>query len=189
MDQSDAYTRALAEFGRRVHAVGPDQWQNGTPCADWDVRDLVGHLVSEQLWVTPLLTGQTVEQVGDRFEGDNLGGDPVGAWDRASEAAREAFAAPGALDRDVHLSYGLRPAREYQMEMLCDLVVHAWDLGRGIGFTEPLDSELVHLVIGHTAPHLPMLAASGLFDPPVPVPEDADPQSRMAAMYGRDPDT
>jgi uncharacterized protein (TIGR03083 family) len=45
MDQSDAFARAQSEFGRRVHAVGPDQWHNATPCAEWDVRDLVGHLV------------------------------------------------------------------------------------------------------------------------------------------------
>lgn len=187
MDLLDIHSEALSEFGRRVHAVGPGQWHDPTPCDDWDVRGLVGHLVYEQLWVPPLLAGQTVAQVGDRFDGDNLGSDPVGAWETAADAAHAAFAEPGALDRDVHLSYGTRSARHYLLEMVSDLVVHAWDLARGIGADEHLSPRLVELVYEHTAPQVSNLAASGLFAPPVPVPDDADPQTKLIAMYGRQP--
>jgi hypothetical protein len=31
------------------------------------------------------------------------------------------------------------------------------------------------------------MKASGLFAPPVPVPENADPQTRLIALFGRDP--
>jgi hypothetical protein len=43
----DLHSRALAEFGRRVHAVGEDQWGCPTPCKDWEVRNLVP-IMSEQ---------------------------------------------------------------------------------------------------------------------------------------------
>lgn len=185
MDLIDAHARALAEFGRRVAAVGPAQWHNPTPCTEWDVTALVGHLVNEQLWVPPLLAGQTIDQIGDRFEGDNLGEDPVDAWHRAATAAHDAFAAPGAVDRQVHLSYGERPVGEYLAEMTSDLVVHAWDLARGIGADDRLDPELVDLVHRRTEPHVPQLAASGLFAAPVAVPDDADQQTRLLAMFGR----
>ena len=128
-DVVELYRRSLEEFGRRVHAVRPDQWGCPTPCDKWEVRNLVSHLVTEQLWVPPLVTeGLTVADVGDRLDGDPLGADPVAAWDAASSAALAAFAAPGALERTVHLSYGDRPAGEYAREMLFDLVVHSWDL-------------------------------------------------------------
>ncbi len=39
--------------------------------------------------------------MGDAYEGDLLGDDPVGVRDRSSHAAHEAFAAPGALERSV----------------------------------------------------------------------------------------
>ncbi|HEX2297902.1 MAG TPA: maleylpyruvate isomerase N-terminal domain-containing protein, partial [Pseudonocardiaceae bacterium] len=58
------YATGLAEFDRRVEAVAPDQWNNPTPCTEWDVRALVNHLVTEQLWVPLLLDGATVEDVG-----------------------------------------------------------------------------------------------------------------------------
>jgi len=63
----EAHGRALADFDRLVRAVPADRWDSPTPCAEWSVRDLVEHLVTEQLWVPPLLAGQTIAEVGDRF--------------------------------------------------------------------------------------------------------------------------
>jgi hypothetical protein len=47
----------------------------------------------------------------------------MAAWESAAAAAREAFAAPGALRRSVELSYGRRPADGYCQEMAMDLTV------------------------------------------------------------------
>jgi uncharacterized protein (TIGR03086 family) len=181
------YGRAAQEFGRRVHMVKPDQWGCPTPCSEWEVRTLVGHLVVEQLWVPPLLAGQTVGEVGDRFDGDQLGADPVLAWDEAIAAAQTAFAEDGALDRTVHLSYADRPAREYCMEMIFDLVVHAWDLAHALEVDEKLDPELVEQVYDQAESMSDMLASSGLFAPAVPVGADADKQTRLIGLTGRKP--
>lgn len=172
-------------FSRRVHAVGPQQWDNPTPCSDWDVRALVNHLTVEQLWVPPLLAGQTLEQVGNRFDGDQLGADPVAVWDQAAAAARATLTGPRAIDRTVHLSDGDRPASAYCEEMTADLLVHAWDLARAIGGDEALDPELVDLVYQRTLPYAERLAESSLFAPPVPVGADADAQTRLLALFGR----
>ncbi len=176
---------AMGEFDRRVRAVRADQWGDPTPCTEWDVRALVDHLVVEQLWAPLLLDGATMEDVGDRFDGDQLGDDPVAAWERAAAASREAFAAPGALRRSVALSYGDRPADEYCQEMTMDLTVHAWDLARGIGADERLDEELVRDVLGFIEPRVEELVGTGLFAQPVAVGEDAAAQTRLLALLGR----
>jgi len=186
-DVAALYGRALDEFGRRVHAVRADQWGCPTPCKDWEVRNLVNHLVAEQLWVPPLLAGATVAELGDTFAaGDLLGADPVAAWDAASAAARSAFAEPGALRRTVHLSYADRPGEEYAREMIFDLVVHSWDLARGISVDDTVDPDLVEAVYGRLEPDVD-LSASGLFAEPVPVPADADEQTKLIALTGRQP--
>jgi uncharacterized protein (TIGR03086 family) len=186
-DVLDLHRRALDEFGRRVHAVGADQWGCPTPCKDWEVRNLVNHLVAEQLWVPPLLAGKRAADLGAGFaSGDVLGSDPVAAWDTAAAAARAAFADTGALRRTVHLSYADRPGEEYAREMIFDLVVHSWDLARGISVDDTVDPELVEAVYGHIEPDTD-LAASGLFDAPVPVPDDADEQAKLIAFTGRTP--
>ncbi|SPF00078.1 TIGR03086 family metal-binding protein [Streptomyces sp. MA5143a] len=175
-------------FGDRVHAVRDDQWGAATPCAEWTVRDLVNHLVSEQLWVPPLVRdSRMIEEVGDTFDGDLLGPDPAASWDTAARSAREAFAAPGALERTVHLSYGDTPATAYCAQMIADLVVHAWDLSRAIGADERLPEELVTFTTQEIAPYAGDLEKSGLFAAPVEPPAGADAQTALLCLLGRRP--
>jgi uncharacterized protein (TIGR03086 family) len=177
---------ALDLFTERVHTVRADQWDAPTPCTDWTVRDLVNHLTAEQLWVPPLLRdGATVDSVGDSFDGDMLGPDPVASWDTAAAASRAVFREPGALDRAVHLSFGETPATFYCGQMTTDLVVHAWDLSRAIGADETLPDALVDFSLGEISPYAEELAKSGLFDPPVEPPPGADAQTRLLSMVGR----
>ncbi len=176
---------AAGEFGRRVHAVRPGDWANPTPDTEWAVRDLVNHLVAEHLWAPPLLAGQGVHDVGDRFDGDVLGADPVAAWDTATEASLRAWAA--AADEDtVTLSVGPAPVRRYAEEMLMDLTVHSWDLARGIGADDRIDPACVEHVLAYVEEHIEDLQAYGLFD--LSVPTDAtDAQDRLLARLGRHP--
>jgi uncharacterized protein (TIGR03086 family) len=175
----------MGEWDRRLRAVRSDHWHHATPCTEWDVRALVNHVVTEQLWAPLLLDGATVDDVGDRFDGDQLGDDPVAVWTSAAAAARDAFAAPGALERSVELSYGRRPAEEYCQEMTLDLAVHAWDLARGIGADERLDDTLVSDVLAFIEPQIEQLAGAGIFAPPLAVSDDADTQTRLLAVLGR----
>jgi uncharacterized protein (TIGR03086 family) len=176
---------AARAFGERVTAVPADAWDAPTPCSDWRVHDLVGHLVSEHLWVPLLLGGATTEEVGDRFDGDVLGDDPVAAWQAAIGPSMDAWAATPD-DATVQLSTGPTPAAEYAEQMLLDLTVHAWDLARGAGLPEELDAEIVTHVLAYVDAHTDELAGSGLFADAVPL-DSRDPQDRLLAELGRRP--
>ena len=184
-DLQGKFERASGHFGSLVHRVEGSQWGDQTPCSDWDVRALVNHLVYEARWAPPLLEGKTIEEVGSKFDGDLLGDDPKQSYDDALAALSAAVNAPGALEGDVHLSYGDTPASEYLSQLTGDFVVHAWDLARGIGADDTLDPELVSWVYEQAKPQAEMLAASGMFGEPVDVPDDADEQTRMLAFFGR----
>jgi uncharacterized protein (TIGR03086 family) len=186
VDPLEQHARAMAEFDQRVHLIGDDQWHAPTPCTEWDVRDLVNHLVGEQLWAPLLLAGATLEEVGDRFDGDQLGADPVTTWEASSGAARDAFTRPGVLDGVVHTTMGELPALEYTRQMTIDLAIHAWDLARGIGANEALDEDLVEALYEVWASRVDLLATSGVFAPPVAVPPEADTQARLLGVLGRD---
>ena len=176
---------AAAAFTERVRAVPPERWSEQSPCAEWTVRDVVNHMTYEQRWVPPLLAGKTIAEVGDQFEGDLLGADPVGAWEDAIAAALRSWAM-AREDQEVNLSSGPSPAREYAEEMLLDLVVHGWDVARGAGLDERLDPSLVSHVLAYAEPHAEEYAGSGLFGTPVET-DRTDDQSRLLAMLGRDP--
>ncbi|MBK5289856.1 MAG: TIGR03086 family protein [Acidimicrobiia bacterium] len=181
----ELFERAVATFGRHVQATTDAQWHDPTPCTDWDVRTLVNHVTVEQLWVPPLVGGANVADIGDRLDGDQLGVDPVAAWNSAVVASREAFGAPGALDGDVSLSSGPRPAVEYCWEMTVDALIHSWDLARGIGGDEALDEELVELTYERILPIAESLQESGMFAPPVPVAPTEPLQVRLLGLFGR----
>ncbi|MFJ9643363.1 TIGR03086 family metal-binding protein [Streptomyces sp. NPDC004244] len=182
----EQHAAALRLFGEHVRAVKDDQWGAPTPCTEWNVRDLVNHVTGEQLWIPPLVTdGSTVAEIGDRFAGDVLGDDPVAAWERAAGAAHAAFAAPGALERTVTLSYGPAKGTAYCSELTADCVVHTWDLARAIGADDRLPDGLVEFSLKEVMPYADGLAASGMFAAPLEVPPGADAQTRLLALVGR----
>ena len=184
-DPVDLFSRATDEFDRRVASVTEDQWHLRTPCEDWDVRALVQHVVYEAVWTPPLLEGATVEEVGDRFEGDLLGPDPSGAWVTARAAAVGAAARPGAMVDTVHLSYADVAGAEYLLQLTTDMAVHAWDLARGIGADEGLDADIVRACLEQVERDEEAIRSSGLFGRKVEVPADASAQTRLLAILGR----
>jgi uncharacterized protein (TIGR03086 family) len=187
MELLEAYRRGLAEFTGRVAMIGYDQWAAPTPCAGWDVRALVNHVVAEDRWAVPLFAGSTIPEVGDRFAGDLLGADPLAAAREAASQAAEAVAEPGALDRTVQLSVGPTPAREYLHQLLAEHLVHGWDLAVAIGADPRLDPGAVHQCARWFADQQASYRAAGLIATGVPVPADADEQDRLLVAFGRDP--
>lgn len=183
----EAHRRAIGEFDNRVRKIQSHQWDNPTPCTDWSVRDLVNHLVAEQRWAPWLLDGATLADVGDQFDGDILGEDPVSTWREASTLARDAWTAPQAASGEVYVTGGMIPAEEYGWQMTLDLTIHAWDLARGIGTEEALDPDLVEATYAVVAPQVPSLQGIGIFAPPQPVAEDAADQAKMLGLLGRRP--
>lgn len=187
MDLLDAHGRAMRSFDGVVLQVGTNQWQNQTPCTEWDVRDLLNHLVAEQLWVPHLLAGRTLDEVGDRFDGDVLGSDPIQAWSESATAARSAWTAPGARDREVQVSGGEIAAEEYGWQMTLDLAVHGWDLATAIDAPDPIDPDLAQNLLEHVAPEVEQWQDAGIFAPPVEVGADASSSARLVGLLGRDP--
>lgn len=186
VDVREFHRRAAEAFATRVRAIRDGQWQLPTPCTEWDVRDLVQHLVYENRWTPPLMGGATLDEVGDRFEGDLLGRDPKNAWEQSMvEAVNAVRDVP--LNRTVHLSYGDVPARHYAFELGTDHLIHAWDLARAIGADETLGDDLAGTLLGVVEPAIDGWQNLGIVAPPVPVAPDADPQTRLIALLGRTP--
>jgi uncharacterized protein (TIGR03086 family) len=180
----ELFQRAQAQFTDRVDAVAPDQWEDEA-LPGWTVADLVAHLVTEALWVPPLLAGEPhIEGRFPESTPDLLGDDPFTGWESAADDALSAFAEDDALIRTVHLSRGPTPATEYIEEMTADLTVHAWDLARAIGADTELDGGLVTAALV-VADRLPADGVPGLIDPPLEVSLAADPQTRLLARFGR----
>jgi uncharacterized protein (TIGR03086 family) len=183
---AELYCRCADAFAAVVAQIGPDQLARSTPCPGWDVRDVVNHVVGEALWLPQLLSGHTIAEVGDRFEGDLLGHDPAGSWRAADLAAR---AAARAVDesRPIDLSYGTVPAGEYLRQVAADHLVHAWDVAQGIGVTSDAPAEVVTAISRWFDGAEGGYRAAGAIGPRVAVEPGADAQTQLLARFGRRP--
>jgi uncharacterized protein (TIGR03086 family) len=181
----ELHRRAAAATGEKIAAVGDSQWEDPTPCADWNVRQLVNHIVAENLWVKPLVDGRTIDEIGDAFDGDVLGADPVTAYRRSVDEADAAFHEDGAMERPVAVSYGPVPAAVFAGHRLVDLVVHGWDLASATGQATQIDPVLLEACYEDVEPQAEMLEASGYFGTRIPVAPDADLQTKLLALLGR----
>lgn len=188
IDLVELHGRCGRRFAALVAGVGAGQWHEDTPCPEWDVRALVNHLLYEQRWVPPLLDGLTIEQVGDRFEG-NLMGDVPSAWPgllaSSIEEAHAAVTQPDVLKRIVHLSFGDATGQEYVMQLMADLAIHAWDLARATGQDSALDSDAVAVLLPWTEANAGLLAGSGMFGSRIDSGADAPDDIRLLGLLGR----
>jgi uncharacterized protein (TIGR03086 family) len=188
-DISAVHHRALDATRPLVAGIGADQWDLPTPCADWNVRELLNHMVAGNLWAAQLASGRTIDDVGATLDGDVLGTDPTAAYDASAAAAANAFEAPGALDAPCAVSYGPVPGSIYAGHRLIDVLVHGWDLATATGQSTDLDPQLVAACWDVARPQLSLLQGSGAFgDDYVPAASiDEETQASLLAAFGRKP--
>ncbi|MDT4941828.1 MAG: hypothetical protein QOJ34_1917 [Pseudonocardiales bacterium] len=187
----EMFLSAQRAFGARVRAVGADQLGLPTPNTEWDVSALLGHLLDENWWLPPLAHGHDLDAAGKIVESAEhaAGDDRVKAWETASVKSADAVQEEGVLERTASLSRGPTPMRDYLGEMIFDHIVHAWDLGKAIGYSgdEPLPEDVVEVLYPMATGMADMLAGSGMFAAPVEVPDDASTLDKLLGLTGRDP--
>ena len=184
-DIAELHAQALDQTGRVVAGIKPGQLRADTPCAGWDVRALLNHLVAGNLWAAELGAGATIADVGDRLDGDVLGADPAGSYATSAAAAAATFRRPGALDAPCAVSYGPVPGSVYAGHRMLDVFVHGWDLAAATGQDTNLDPALMQACREVIAPQVEAFRAAGALGDELPVPPDATDQQRFLAMLGR----
>ena len=181
-----AATRFRGVAGRFTEVaagVSPDQWNNPTPCTGWVARDVVSHLVE---WVPAFLA----EGAGLQFaEMPSVADDPAAAWAVLNRELQNVLDDPTTVNHEFnHPRAGTHPLdRAIVGFILGDVLVHTWDLARATGQDETLDATEVRRMREGLETLGDALSKSGHYNVPVTVPADADEQTRMLALTGRNP--
>ena len=190
MDAMDALDTSAERVVELVGQVGPEQWNHPTPCAEWDVRTLVGHMIVNRQGCYALLKGASAAEYFSMYErqSEAAGTDPVPTLKMWVRSVRAAFAEPGALERTVHHPVGDIPGSRLLGMAIGEGVIHAWDLATAIGADPGLDEQLVELVYGQYAPRVQsgaLYATGWVAAPTRPLPEDATALERLVHVMGR----
>jgi uncharacterized protein (TIGR03086 family) len=164
--------------------VGAGTWDVNA-IGEWSTKDVVNHVTYEALWVKDLFEGQTIEQVGSKYDGDVVGDHPVGAFANAIAAAKTKVTLPGAMESTTYLSSGPTPSGEYTMQLFQNILIHGWDVAVGSGQDRTLDEKLLECCLPVAELTREIYAESGAFGDNQSVDQSADIQTRVLALLGR----
>jgi uncharacterized protein (TIGR03086 family) len=180
-DPAERHRVIAATFSERVRGV--TDWDAPAPVDGWTARDVVGHLVE---WFPDFLKSASGVEL-DR--GPSVQEDPVAAWQVHSDSVQRLLDGPGAATPFNHQYVGELPLPvAVDRFYATDVFMHTWDLARATGQDDRLDEDTCAELISGMEPIEEVMRSSGQYGPRVPVPDDADAQTKMLGFIGRDPE-
>jgi uncharacterized protein (TIGR03086 family) len=182
-------TTKLAEV---VQGIPEGMLNAPTPCADYSLGDLLDHVSGSLLAFTAAAAKDSGEETARGPWGDaaHLGDDWRSRLPRDAAALAQAWRDPAAWT-------GMTRAGGVELHgdiagviALDEVVVHGWDVARASGQPYECDERLVEVVyefvMGFAGPGHEE-NREGLYQPVVPVPDDAPLLDRLIGLTGRDP--
>ena len=173
--------RACDAVGDLIAEIRPEQWKMPTPCTEWNVRDVVNHLVGMDLVFAALIEGDPMPERGS----DRLGDDPIGAYGSSGATLQAAFSHSGVLERSYRGPLGITTGAERLQIRLYDLLAHGWDLAQATGVPARLPEDLAEQALAFVQVQLSPQSRTGRFAEAQPVEETAPAIDRLAAFLGR----
>jgi uncharacterized protein (TIGR03086 family) len=132
------YQTAVQATRSVLEQVNADQMGSATPCASWNVGQLIDHIVGTQHFFLAGLTG--TPPVG--ADAEYASGDYLAAFDEVTSEAVEAFSADGVMETVYELPFGQMPGAALAGLAATDTFQHGWDLAKATGQSTDLAPEL-----------------------------------------------
>lgn len=190
MDGVDIFQNSVSKATTVVKQVRADHLLNSTPNSEWNVRDLLDHMIAIINNFSKTLHDNFVmsEEVTDTdIEDEIVDSDPSDISNRWQVAIDMADAAIDESDTEevILTEHGLISIDDYARQVGADLLVHAWDLGKSIGVPVHFDSLIAEAVYEDVKPNRNEENAC-MYSKPLEVSKEADIQTRLLAFFGRD---
>lgn len=182
-DLAEQYVKALATFGEQVQDVADHEWDLPTPCVEWDVRQLVAHVVLGEAQLTDLIRGESGAMAD--IDASIVGVSPMSVWRGTALAAIEAARSPDIDTRTYEHAAGALSSAQLLGWRISENLVHAHDLGVAIGRPKPVDDDLAEACLTFWWPVALELSESGDYGPAQEPAEGASAGERLLFLLGR----
>ena len=164
--------------------VSSSQLSDATPCAEWNVGQLINHIVGAQHFFASSVKGEPVEGEAPDFSA----GDYLASFDSGAQMCLDAFKEPGAMDKMITLPFGTMPGSAFVGLAATDTFTHGWDLAKATGQNTDLAPELAkELLEGSRANISPAFRneAGSPFGFEKPAASGSSKADELAAFLGR----
>jgi len=182
-DVVQLYVDALAVFGNAVRDVADHEWDLPTPATEWNIKEVVAHVVLGEAHLPSVLAGDTATTQSE-FSVDLLGSSPLASWRGTALRAIEAAKEPGVADTMFELDMGTVDGRHLLGYRITDNVLHAWDIQVAAGRPAPIDDRFADWLLDFWQPMADQIADSGFFGAPT-TPASDSASDRLLALLGR----
>ncbi|MEU4394948.1 TIGR03086 family metal-binding protein [Kribbella sp. NPDC023855] len=180
--------RAAATTAKVVDAIEPGQLTAPTPCAEYDVRSLINHLL---FWGPSLEAAAHKEALmppaAAESDIDLTTGDCTADLADQLHRIADAWSDPAAWEGVTPLGGQDSPAPLIGGMILVEQVIHGWDLSRATGQHPTYDEDVLDYVHNETLTHAAFGREMGLYGPEIPVPSNAAQLDRALGLTGRNP--
>jgi uncharacterized protein (TIGR03086 family) len=180
-------TDAADAAARTVDHVTPAQFGGPTPCAEWDVRTLLNHLI---LWTSHSLERRAQgESVAPELMEIDFAAEPDFAAAYRAQLARAlaAWADPAVWERELDMMGTRTPAADVGALIIAELVLHGWDLAVATGQDYSVSDRAAEAALGAVEANAELFREYKGFAEPVPTAAGAPLLDRLLALSGRDP--
>ena len=194
-DPITIFEKASLRVQEIMAGIRQDQGHDATPCTEWNVLDVMNHIIGGAEVLAGSLEGNIPEGVGgvspvSSYSGEEDVSKLAEAY--ADESARVLTAAnqPGAMEAAT--PGGMMTVPQFLIAMATDHIIHGWDLARATGQDDALDADVVQVAYAMmTSPEGSMFVdmgrQMGFVGPRVSVADDARLQDKLVAHMGRQP--
>jgi uncharacterized protein (TIGR03086 family) len=176
----DMLERSFTSTDRLIAKVRPEQWDAPTPCTDWNVQQLVAHVVGMNRVFAAMVAGEPPPARAEIASADLLS-----AYRDSAQKLLATFREPGVLERSFESPMGSATGAERVQIRLYDLLAHGWDLARATGQEAALPEDAAEAALEFVSSQLTDTARPGRFAPAQPAPENASAVERLVAFLGR----
>ncbi|MGW7417397.1 TIGR03086 family metal-binding protein [Streptomyces sp. NPDC054863] len=186
-DPRQSLLQAIALAGRICAGVRPEHFDGPTPCTEFTVRGLAGHLVAVLRRIALAGRGGDVASLPTVVD-DVPDAEWPQVWSAAVREVEDAWADPAILGRTLNLPFGQLPGAAAAAVWTSEFTVHTWDMATATGQLPEWDPEVVEIAYAAMQRGLPAGSREGApFGDAVDVAADAPAIDRLVAWCGRKP--
>jgi uncharacterized protein (TIGR03086 family) len=175
-DLVDLYRQASGWTLEKIQGAA-DQLDAATPCDEWDMRELLNHMLETQNYFLSSGRGEDKSPPG-QTPPDIMSDDPVRDFETARDDIVKTYSDPAVIEKTG-------PALGIAFS---DALVHGWDVARATGQDTTMPPGLAEVAYETIHRRFTDDQRKGVFKPELPVPAAASSQARLLAYTGRRPD-
>jgi len=159
-----------------------------TPCAEWNVTQVLQHAAGDQLAYVAAITGEGGPTENPFTPSGLLAGTPAELVEPTLAASAAAFATVDpAGTAPTPLPHGALPAATAAGAAALDAAVHAWDIAVATGRPSPLDDELAAQLLPVARAIVEPLRQYGAYAPALESRDNDGATAELLRYLGRDP--